>query len=167
MTDNTIKNVQSQGILQDRIARYAEEGVDAINVRLSLIESEWSAGRLVKAVTGIAIVSGLALSALHDPLWLLLPAVAGAFLLQYVFFRCSILAEFFQKTGWRAGYVIDEEKLALRALRGDFRNLPTVDQVEDRDAVCRLQNEGGPARDDDEDRYGPKEIAVLIAAVAR
>ena len=163
MTRTELPRPTPQTILQDRLAHCAEEGVDGINARLDALDSEWTAGRLVKATLGVAIVIGFALAAFFDPLWLLLPAVAGAFLLQYVFFRRSILAELFRTIGFRGGAEIEEERRALRTLRGDFHNLPTVAQVEDNEAVSRLVDEGGPALDDDEDRISPREAAAIIA----
>jgi hypothetical protein len=49
---------------------------------------------------------------------------------------------------------IERERMALRALRGDFRDLPTVHEIEDRHALLRMEAEGGPAveRDDRLDR---------------
>jgi hypothetical protein len=152
--------------LEDRLADYAVKGVDAINDRLCEIEGEWTAGRMVKATTGLAIVVGFALTAMLDPIWMLLPAIAGAFLLQYLFFRQSPLTDIFHGLGFRSGHDIDAERLALRTLRGDFRHLPTVAEVEDRDAVTRMESEGGPAVELEEPRLAPREAAAQISAVA-
>ena len=129
--------------LQDRLAACAAEGPDAIDARLEQLEGEWTAGRMVKATLGVAILAGFALATLHDPYWLILPAIAGGFLLQYVFFRGGVLAKAFCGLGFRGGKEIDDERFALRTLRGDFRNLPTVHEVEDKDSVCRFEDEGG------------------------
>ncbi len=166
MTSTNLPRAQ-QAELENRLAECAEAGVDGINARLAKIEREWSSGRIAKATTGIAIVIGFALAALHDPLWLLLPAIAGAFMLQHIFIRSSILTEGFQALGWRSGHAIENERFGLRTLRGDFRHLPTVAEVEEKkDAVCRMQDEGGPAMDDDDAHYGAREVAVIIAATA-
>jgi len=167
MTRTDLPRVQCRDVLQDRLADCAERGVCAINDRLGEMEAEWTAGRMVKATTGLAIVIGFALAALLDPLWLLLPAVAGAFLLQYFFFRQSPLTCLFHSLGFRSGKDLEEERLSLRALRGDFRDLPTVAHVEDKDAVSRMEDEGGPVSEESEERFAPREVAVLISAVAR
>ena len=148
--------------MQDRLAACAAEGHGAIDARLEQIEDEWTAGRMVKATLGVAILAGFALATLHDPYWLLLPAVVGGLLLQYVFFRGGVLAKAFGRLGYRGGKEFDDERFALRTLRGDFRHLPTVNEVEDTDGVCRFEDEGGPARKDEE-LYGPREVAILIA----
>lgn len=153
--------------LQDRVATCAVEGPEAIHTRLEELESEWTAGRMVKATLGGVILVGFALATLHDPLWLLLPAVAGGLLLQYVFWRGGVLAEAFQGLGFRSSTAIDEERYALRALRGDFRNLPTMYEVQDQESISRFEDEGGPAVEHTEHLYDPKEAATLILAATK
>lgn len=153
-----------KGRLRDRICRIATEGPAAVDRRLDELAGEWTTGRMVKATTGLLLFAGLALTAFVSPWWLILMAVAGFILVQYWFFKGSWLAQFFALCGFRSGAAIEDERLALRVLRGDFRDLPTLSQIEDRDAVSRMEGEGGPAIDDDEDdlKYGPKEAADLI-----
>ncbi len=153
--------------LQDRLAACAAEGHGAIDARLEQLEAEWTAGRMVKATLGVVILAGFTLATLHDPYWLILPGIAGVLLLQYVFFRGGVLAQLFGCMGYRGGKEIDDERFALRTLRGDFRNLPTVHEVEDKDSVCRFEDEGGPARQDEEQLYGPREAAILIVEANR
>ena len=45
---------------------------------------------------------------------------------------------------------LEREKIALRALRGDFQSLPTVHEIEDRHALLRMEGEGGIAVEHDE-----------------
>lgn len=167
MSNIPLPPVKPATTLQDRLAACAAEGHDAINARLEQIEGEWTAGRMVKATLGVVILAGFALATLHHPYWLILPAVAGGLLLQYVFWRGSVLAKLYCYLGYRGSTEIDEERFALRTLRGDFRNLPTVHEVEDKDSVCRFEDEGGPAREDEEQLYGPREAASLIVAAHR
>lgn len=167
MTSTLKPPVKPATTLQDRLAACAAEGHDAINARLEELADEWTAGRMVKATLGVVIFGGFILAAAHDPLWLILPAIAGGFLMQYVFWRGSVLAKLFCLMGYRGSTEIDEERFALRTLRGDFRNLPTVHEVEDKESVCRFEDEGGPAREDEEHLYGPREAAILIASAHR
>ena len=153
--------------LQSRIAHCAALGIDGINDRLAALDREWPAGRMVKVTLGVATIGGFLLADFFDPLWLLLPVISGAFLLQYCFFRRSILAEVYQALGFRSGADIDEERLLLRALRGDFRHLPTLDQIEDKHATHRMEDEGGPAVEIDDERYDPQEAAAIIVTAAR
>lgn len=112
--------------LEDRLARLAGAGPEAITARLAELDREWSAGRGTKAVVGVAMTAGLVLTAVFGPAWLVLPAFGGLFLLQYLFGRTSWLGRTLREMGLRSGAEIERERLALRALRGDFRHLPTV-----------------------------------------
>jgi len=129
--------------LEQRLACLADAGPAAINERLEAIESEWSAGRVTKAVIGVSLVIGFGLTALLNPWWLLLPAAGGVFLLQYLFGRTSWLGQMFHEMGFRSGGEIEQEKLALKTLRGDFRHLPTLHDIEAHDDISRLEGEGG------------------------
>lgn len=129
MTVITKPPVKPTTTLHDRLAACAAEGHAAIDARIEQLAGEWTAGRMVKATLGVVILAGFALAALLDPYWLILPAVAGVMLLQYVFWRGSVLAKLFCQLGYRGSTEIDEERFALRTLRGDFRNLPTVHEV--------------------------------------
>src|SRR6478672_4344836 len=110
--------------LEQRLACIADAGPQAIEDRLTELDREWTAGRVTKAVLGVLIVVGFALTAALNPWWLILPAVAGLFLLQYLFDRTSWLGKLFHAMGFRHGSEVDQEKMALKVLRGDFQRLP-------------------------------------------
>ena len=153
--------------LLDRVATCATEGHDSIQNRLVELDGEWTASRMVKATLGLLIVTGFVLATVHNPYWMILPAIAGGLLLQYLFFRGGILTELYCKLGYRSGMQIDEERFALRTLRGDYRNLPTIAEVEDKESISRFEDEGGPALESAEPLYGPREAAVLIVAAGK
>jgi hypothetical protein len=153
--------------LEARLACLADAGPQAISDRLDQLDREWSAGRMTKAMLGVLIVAGLALTALAGPWWLILPAVGGFFLLQYLFSRTSWLGATFQEMGFRSGADIDQEKFALRALRGDFKALPTVHEIESKDDIARLEGEGGIAIDPEEAKPDVKEVVKEVLQAAR
>lgn len=142
----------SRSTLEARLACLADAGPQAITDRLAQLDREWSAGRMTKAAIGVTIVAGLALTALAGPWWLILPTAGGFFLLQYLFSRQSWLGATFREMGFRSSTDIDQEKFALRALRGDFKNLPTVHEIESQDDISRLEGEGGIAIDPNESK---------------
>lgn len=152
--------------LCERIARIADQGPEAVSRRLDELNVEWTVGRWVKVVCGLLLLVGVALTATLNPWWIgaALVAVAGATLVQYLFFRRSWLGAIFAAAGVRPGAVIEDERIALRVLRGDFRFLPTLNQIHDREAVSRMAGEGGPALDEDDDMYDSREAAQVIAA---
>lgn len=116
----------------------------------------------MKAVTGVLLLGGLALTAWVSPWWLVLVAAAGVVLLQYLFQSRSWLGELFIRCGYRTGAQIEDERIALRVLRGDFRHLPTLGNIEDRDAIARLEGEGGPSVEPAEDMYDARDAASRI-----
>lgn len=156
----------AESALCERIARIAEQGPAAVSRRLDELNSEWTIGRWVKVVCGLLLLAGVALTATVNPWWVgaVLVAVSGATLVQYLFFRRGWLGWLFALAGVRSGSVIEDERIALRVLRGDFKFLPTLHQIHDRDAVSRMADEGGPAFDDDDDKYDSREAAQMIAA---
>jgi hypothetical protein len=148
-----------------RIARIAEEGAEGVNRRLVELDTEWTVGRWVKVICGGVLLAGVVLTLTVNPWWLLLVGVGGAILMQYLFFRRSVLGWLLTSVGVRPGAVIEDERIALRVLRGDFKYLPTLGQVrEEDDAVSRMVDEGGPALEEDDDKLPSKEVAVLITS---
>src|SRR3954447_14314424 len=159
LTENANGPCSRANVLEQRLACLADAGPAAIDERLNEIESEWSAGRVTKAVIGVTMVVGLALTALFSPWWLLLPAAGSLFLLQYLFSRTSWLGLTFQEMGFRSGAEIEQEKLALKTLRGDFRHLPTVHDIETHEDISRLEGEGGIVVEPEAHKVDPKEAA--------
>src|SRR5262245_12923879 len=110
----------------DTVAGVIYEGPEAIEKRLADLDREWTAGRVIKVAAGLALVAGLALATLLHPAWLVLPVIVGLLLLEYAV-RCdSVLTWLLRSAGFRTSKQIEHERIALKALRGDFRNLPTV-----------------------------------------
>ncbi len=153
--------------LEQRLACLADAGPQAIADRLNELEHEWTAGRMTKATLGVLIVVGFGLAALFSPWWLALPVLGGVFLLQYLFSRTSWLGLMFHGMGFRTGSEVDQEKMALRVLRGDFRHLPTVHDIESREDISRLEGEGGITLDPEEAKIDPVDAAKSAVEAAK
>jgi hypothetical protein len=145
--------------LEQRLACLADAGPAAINDRLNQLDEEWSAGRVAKAALAVLILLGTALTVAVNEWWSVLTAAAGLFLLQYLFTRTSWLVKVFQEAGFRAGSEIEHEKFALKTLRGDFKHVPTVHDIEAQDDITRLEGEGGIVVEPDAAKVDPK-VAV-------
>ncbi len=161
------RKCQDREKLEERLACLADAGVHAINDRLAQIEREWSSGRMTKATVGVLLVAGLLLTAALSPWWLILPAAGGFFLLQYLFMRTSWLGAMFREMGFRSGADIDQEKFALRTLRGDFRYLPTVMETENKEDISRLEGEGGIVLEPEEAKPDTREVVREVLEAAR
>ena len=128
-------------------ARIAFEGGPAIAQRLAELDREWSAGRVAKVLVAAGIFIGLA-GAVLVSLWsLVLPVLLGLILLQHLTSRECWLTQALRRLGLRSGIEIEHERWALKALRGDFHNLPIVYDRAHEDALVRLEGEGGITND--------------------
>jgi hypothetical protein len=145
--------------LEQRLACLADAGPAAIDARIAELDRECSAGRMAKAALGVMIVVGSVLAAVHSSWWLVLPGVAAVFLIQYMFGRHSWMTAAFANLGYRTGTEIEHEKFALKTLRGDFKHVPTVHDIEAQDDITRLEGEGGIVVEPDASKVDAK-VAV-------
>jgi len=153
--------------LEESLACVVEAGHEAIDKRLRQIDSEWSVGRMVKATTGVMILGGLGLSVLVSPWFAIIPTLGGLMLAQSLVSSKNWLGQMFSGMGFRTSCEIDHERMALKAIRGDFRHLPTIHEIEDRDAISRFEDEGGPAYEPEHLRVAPREAAREVLAATK
>jgi len=158
---------ERKAALERELTELAVAGPAAIDARLDDLYGEWSSGRLTKATAGGGVLAGLILAATVSRWFALLAAVGGFMLAWYAVGRQSWLAALYQRLGVRSGVEIHEEILALKALRGDFRRLPTVHDIEDTDAINRLEGEGGLVVDPDESKLDPRDVVREVVTAAR
>ena len=122
---------------------------------------------MVKATTGVLILGGLGLSYFISPWFAIVPALGGLTLAQNLYSCKSWLGEVFSRMGFRTSCEIDHERMALKAIRGDFRHLPTIHEIEDRDAISRFEDEGGPVFEHDQPRVAPRDAAREVLAATK
>lgn len=117
----------NQGIrrqTEENVARYAAAGPDAIDRRLAELDREWDIERCLEANAATAVLVGVTLGAAVDRKFFFLPAVVAGFLLQHAVQGWCPPVPVFRRLGFRTQSEIEEERYALKALRGDFRNVP-------------------------------------------
>jgi hypothetical protein len=93
---------------------------DGIDGRLEELDREWDIERAIQANAGGLCVLGVVLGALSGRKWFLLPGVVGGFLFQHALQGWCPPVPALRRLGFRTRAEIDEEKYALRVLRGDF-----------------------------------------------
>ncbi len=94
-----------------------------IERRITELEREWDVERMLEANAAALGLAGIALGALHNRRWLIIPALVFPFLLQHaVQGWCPPLAVF-RRMGVRTRREIELEKNALKALRGDYKEV--------------------------------------------
>lgn len=104
----------------ERVARIAAEGPAAIARRLDELDREWDVERVLETNASSLALAGFALGATVDRRWFLLPAVVAGFLFQHAVQGWCPPLPLLRRLGVRTRAEIDEERFALKALRGDF-----------------------------------------------
>jgi hypothetical protein len=108
---------------EERITRIAAEGPAAIERRLRELDFEWDIERTLEANAASVVVLGVTFGATVDRKWFLLPLAVGGFLLQHAIQGWCPPVPLFRRLGFRTQSEIEYERYALKAIRGDFRNV--------------------------------------------
>lgn len=108
---------------EENVARCAAAGRGAIDRRLAELDHEWDIERILEANAATISLVGVTLGASVDRKWLFLPGVVATFLLQHAIQGWCPPVPVFRRLGIRTASEINHERSALKALRGDFRNL--------------------------------------------
>jgi hypothetical protein len=102
------------------IAATVRGGATAIDDRVRALDREWDIERTLEANAAAVSLAGLALGAFVHRRFYALPALVAAFLLQHALQGWCPPLPLFRRRGVRTAREIDEERYALKALRGDF-----------------------------------------------
>lgn len=108
---------------EQNIARFAAAGPDAIDRRLAELDREWDIERTLEANAATISLIGCTLGFGVDRRFFVVPTLVAGFLLQHALQGWCPPVTFFRRRGFRTSAEIDEERYALKALRGDFRNI--------------------------------------------
>ena len=122
VTENTPDawNERIRRTTEANVRRYATADAGEIDARLEELDREWDIERTLEANAATASLVGLALGAFVDRRLFVLPAVVAGFLLQHAVQGWCPPVPFFRRRGVRTQSEIEEERYALKALRGDF-----------------------------------------------
>ena len=112
---------------EQNVARCAAAGPEAIDRRLAELDREWDIERTLEANAATVALAGLGLGTFVDRRFYLLPAAVAGFLLQHAVQGWCPPVPVFRRLGFRTASEIDEERYALKALRGDFRDVSSGD----------------------------------------
>ena len=112
----------NEGIIRhtdNNVGRHAGDPV-LIDMRLKELDREWDIERALEANAAAVSLLGLSLGRLMNRRWYLLPAAVATFLLQHAVQGWCPPVGLFRRLGVRTQREIDEERYALKVLRGDF-----------------------------------------------
>ena len=88
--------------------------------RLDALDREWDIERSLEANAAMLAFAGTVAGATLDRRWLVLPALVTAFLFQHATQGWCPPLPVLRRLGFRTAREIEEERTALKALRGDF-----------------------------------------------
>jgi hypothetical protein len=116
----------NQRIAEEAAVRLAwhAENPERIAHRLAELEREWDIERVLEANAASISLIGLALGASVDRRFFALPGIVAGFLLQHALQGWCPPLPLFRRLGVRTQTEIEEERHALKALRGDYAGLP-------------------------------------------
>jgi hypothetical protein len=107
--DEMVNRVQSLAANPERIPQ-----------RLNELNEEWDIERAIEANASALAFTGVALGATADRRWLILPALVTAFLFQHAVQGWCPPVPVLRRLGFRTAHEIEQERHALKAIRGDF-----------------------------------------------
>jgi len=116
-------NEQIRRRMEERVARIAAAGPEAVARRLEELDREWDTERMLETNAATLITVGSALTLLVDRRFAFVPLVVGGFLLQHAVQGWCPPLPIFRHYGVRTQSEIEQERYALKALRGDFKQV--------------------------------------------
>lgn len=122
VTKNTSPDVNARirEEMEQRVRSYGFRGRQAIEERLKELDEEWDIERVIESEAPVMALLGLSLGATVNRKWLFLPGMVGSMVFLHALQGWYPLLPLFRRLGIRTREEIGEEKMALKALRGDF-----------------------------------------------
>jgi len=109
------------------VVRLESASEEEIAERLHELDEEWDVERLLQVNASTLVMLGVLLGANVDRRFLLLPAAVFTFFGQHALQGWCPPIPIFRRLGVRTNREIARERYALKALRGDFDDLPSKD----------------------------------------
>jgi hypothetical protein len=105
---------------EENVVEYGGKNDAELTRRIEDLDREWDIERVLEANASVVILLMIALGALVHTGWLILAALAAAFLFFHAVHGWCPPLRLFRRFGVRTAEEIHEERTALRVLRGDF-----------------------------------------------
>lgn len=111
--------------LRANISRYVGADRSTIDQRLGELDREWNVERLIETEAPLMIGLGIALGLAKDRKWFALSALAASMVILHNLQGWYPLVPLFRRLGLRTQNEIEQERNALRLLRGDHETYQT------------------------------------------
>lgn len=116
--------------MERRIKFFAAQDKETISERIAELDREWDIERSLETNAAVAALTGMVLGAFVSRRWYFLPAVVAGFLLQHAIQGWCPPVPVFRKMRVRTRTEIEQERYALKALRGDFQEAESRDPMQ-------------------------------------
>ena len=120
--------------IQRNVSYYGSGSEEDITRRMAELDNEWSIERYLDTNASMLALTGAVLGLTLSKRWLLLSAMVSGFLLQHAITGWCPPVPVLRRLGVRTRSEIDRERFALKALRGDFKNLELPERRTDASA---------------------------------
>lgn len=121
-------NQRIHGETQECVRRLEAQPA-GISERLKKLDEEWDIERAIELNASALAFIGTALGYFAHPYWLILPALVTAFLFQHAVQGWCPPVPILRRLGFRTVYEIEQERHALKVLRGDYERLPATERA--------------------------------------
>ncbi len=115
------RKIDSQ--LERRMRYFATQEKQAISERIAELDAEWDLERVLEANAASLGLLGLVLSITSSRRWLVVPLAVSGFLLQHAIQGWCPPVHVLRRYGVRTRFEIEQERYALKMLRGDFEKV--------------------------------------------
>jgi hypothetical protein len=105
------------------VAMYSQSSPEVIDQRLRELDEEWDIERTLELNAATLATTSILFGLVGKKRWLLLAGTVTAFLAQHAVQGWCPPVPIFRRLGFRTLREIDQERNALKALRGDFDGL--------------------------------------------
>ena len=134
---------------QKSVERFCGTNQETLARRLDELDREWDFERAIQTGASMQILLGLALGTFLNRRWYAWSGIVGGFLLMHALLGWAPPLPVLRRLGFRTQAEIEEERDALRILRGDYT--PTNDPRQAL-AQARLSSDGSVSGADISDR---------------
>ncbi len=114
--------------IEVRVLYYAQRP-EEIDSRLAELDEEWDVERVLETNAGVISLFALGIATFRRR-WLVVPAVVAGFLVQHAIQGWCPPVPIIRRMGIRTTKEINHERFALKALRGDFRDMMPEPQAD-------------------------------------
>jgi hypothetical protein len=110
----------------DNVAHYGSSGDETIERRLGELDAEWDIERTLEANAATVALVGLGLGVFVNRRFFAVPALVAGFLLQHSLQGWCPPLPILRRRGIRTQAEIEQERYALKAVRGDFEEVASA-----------------------------------------